>query len=130
VHHRNLDSERDISTFAQTNSRLYNFLVPYLYCHNALRSQSSALLWAAKHGQEVTGQRSLGERANVQATDKEGRTPLLLATENGHEAVVKLLLDKGAHLARDPIKALHYFIQKPVKSSPFAFSRYSPCIIP
>ncbi|KAF2181495.1 hypothetical protein K469DRAFT_511336, partial [Zopfia rhizophila CBS 207.26] len=48
----NLDSERDISAFAQSNFRLCKLLTPYLYRHNALWCQSSALLWAAKRGQE------------------------------------------------------------------------------
>jgi hypothetical protein len=36
--------------------------------------------------------------ADVNAEDKEGRTPLSRAAENGHEAEVKLLLEKGAEL--------------------------------
>jgi ankyrin repeat protein len=32
----------------------------------------------------------------VKSKDVVGKTPLLLATWNGHEAVMKLLLEKGA----------------------------------
>src|SRR6266480_1039382 len=51
--------ERDISTFARTNRRLYPFLNAYLYRHNAQHSNSSALLWAVERGRETTAQMSL-----------------------------------------------------------------------
>jgi ankyrin repeat protein len=38
----------------------------------------------------------LEKGAEVDPEDSYGRTPLLLAAENGHEAVVRLLLEKGA----------------------------------
>ncbi|KAF1938914.1 ankyrin, partial [Clathrospora elynae] len=56
----------------------------------------SALLWAARHGQEVTAQKFLREKANIQATNDYYQAPLLLAVEKGHKQVLKLLLDKGA----------------------------------
>jgi ankyrin repeat protein len=40
----------------------------------------------------------LEKGADLESQDTYGRTPLLLAVENGHEAVVKLLLEKGAVL--------------------------------
>ncbi|KAF1971902.1 hypothetical protein BU23DRAFT_469283 [Bimuria novae-zelandiae CBS 107.79] len=59
-----LDSERDINTFTKINSRTYRLLNPYLYCYNVQHSGSSALLWAAPHGQETTAAKLLGERSN------------------------------------------------------------------
>ena len=38
----------------------------------------------------------LEAKANVDAKANDGRTALHWAAENGHEAVVKLLLEKGA----------------------------------
>jgi ankyrin repeat domain-containing protein 50 len=39
-----------------------------------------------------------GKAVNTNATDEDGQTPLSWAAEKGHEAVVKLLLEKGAEL--------------------------------
>ncbi|PVH91238.1 hypothetical protein DM02DRAFT_473495, partial [Periconia macrospinosa] len=52
----NLELERDINAFAQANCRLYRLLNTYLYRYNIRHSGSSALLWAAQHGQEATAQ--------------------------------------------------------------------------
>ncbi|CAG5179642.1 uncharacterized protein ALTATR162_LOCUS9388 [Alternaria atra] len=92
-----LESERDINAVAQANRPLYGLLNSYLYRYNVQQSGSSALLWAARHDQEATAQKSLREKANIQATnDDDDEAPLLLAAENGHKQVVKLLVDKGA----------------------------------
>jgi ankyrin repeat protein len=40
----------------------------------------------------------LERHAKLESKDKNGRTPLSLAATNGHEAVLKLLLEKGAEL--------------------------------
>ena len=88
----NLQTQKDINAFTQTNRRLYNLLNDYLYRHNVRQFGSSALLWAAKHGQEATAQKLLDGGANIQAKDEDGQTPLSWAARNGHEAVVKLLL--------------------------------------
>ena len=64
-----LESERYINAIAQANCRLSHLLDSYLYRYNVQQSGSSALLWAARHGQEVTAQKSLREKANIQATN-------------------------------------------------------------
>jgi ankyrin repeat protein len=92
----NLESERDINAIAQTNRRLYCLLDSYLYSYNIQQSGSSALLWAARHGQETTAHKLLREKANIQATNDDDQAPLLLAVEKGHQQVVQLLIDKGA----------------------------------
>jgi ankyrin repeat protein len=87
----NLESERDINVIAQANCRLYCLLDSYLYRYNVQQSGSSALLWAARHGQEVTARKLLREKANIQDTNNDDQTPLLLAVEKG-------LIDKGANV--------------------------------
>lgn len=87
-----LDLQRDINSFAQANTRLYNLLNTYLYRHNVQQLGGSALLWAAKHGKVTTAKKSLKEGAPGRAIFESNPTPLMLAAENGHEAVVRLLL--------------------------------------
>jgi ankyrin repeat protein len=40
----------------------------------------------------------INKGTNLKAKDKNGQTPLLHATINGHGAVVKQLINKGANL--------------------------------
>jgi ankyrin repeat protein len=93
-----LKSERDINAFAQASRRLYNLLNGHLYRYNVEQSKSSALLWAARHGQVETAQKSLREEANIQATNDD-EAALFLAAENGHKEVVKLLIEEGADVS-------------------------------
>ena len=51
---------------------------------------------AAYFGLEEAVNAVLSSRRDPDLTDSHGRTPLSYAAENGHEAVVKLLLEKGA----------------------------------
>lgn len=55
---------------------------------------------AASKGLEQTIQRLLDQGASINALDREGSTALQLAIRNGHERVVKLLLDRGADVDR------------------------------
>ena len=56
----------------------------------------SPLLRAAKDGNEAVVKLLLKNGAQLESTDKDGRTPLWWAAENGHGAVVKMLLENGA----------------------------------
>ena len=40
----------------------------------------------------------LEQGANAEAVDKDGNTALHLAAKNGHDAVIRTLLDKGANI--------------------------------
>ncbi|KAH7110405.1 hypothetical protein B0J13DRAFT_396314, partial [Dactylonectria estremocensis] len=51
---RHLDSEAYISALCRADRHLYSVLNEYLYQRNARWGGSSALFWAAGHGQEAT----------------------------------------------------------------------------
>jgi len=54
---------------------------------------------AAKNGhKEVVLQLLLEKGANIESKDECGRTPLIVASQNGHKEVVQLLLEKGADI--------------------------------
>ncbi|CAG8908526.1 unnamed protein product [Penicillium egyptiacum] len=90
-----LERETDINSLAKTNRRFYSPLNPYLYRRNSLQSGSSALLWAAQEGMAATARTCVLEGANVEAINSHGRTPLFQAAVEGHEEVLKLLLETG-----------------------------------
>lgn len=54
------------------------------------------LLEGAKKGRNKDIEQLLSKGANLEATDHEGRTPLMLAAQYGRTTTVRLLLDKGA----------------------------------
>lgn len=54
------------------------------------------ILEAAKKGKAKEIEALLAKGADLEATDREGRTPLMLAAQYGRTATVRLLVDKGA----------------------------------
>lgn len=117
-----LESQRAIYALTRTNRSLYHLLEAYLYRCNVRYCESSALLWAAEHGQEGTIIKLLREGADLQKQCDYAKTlveeekalggttwrtlrfgrdfiierhPLLLSAMRGHVAVVKLLLKQG-----------------------------------
>ena len=90
-----LGGENDINALSQASSRLYTTLNPYLYRHNSRNSGSSALLWAARHGNLATARKSIQEGAKLGLTDSRGMTPLCRAALSRYDELVKLLLDTG-----------------------------------
>lgn len=55
----------------------------------------SALMLSVQEGHWDTAKFLLEQQAAIEQTDNVGRTPLMIASAEGHVAIVELLLDKG-----------------------------------
>ncbi|KAF3283208.1 hypothetical protein TWF970_001186 [Orbilia oligospora] len=62
------------------------------------------IFFVARRGYEAVV-RALARRANLEAKDGTGRTPLLIAAKNGHRGCVEILLEKGALVTPDVLWA-------------------------
>jgi len=100
-----LESDADINAFAQSNRRLYNLANTYLYRHNVQECQSSGIRGAAQRGQITAVERLLNKGANVHARsdDHLKYDAMFLASKNGHQDVVELLLLRGAKVDDGPV---------------------------
>ncbi|KAH7146273.1 hypothetical protein EDB81DRAFT_869123 [Dactylonectria macrodidyma] len=79
---------------------VYGILAPFA---SDRPSEGTSLLQVMSMYGVVGALRAILERADqggmdINAKDSYGRTPLLSATENGHMAIVRLLLDRGAYI--------------------------------
>lgn len=61
------------------------------------KDESTALHCAAREGRIDSVRMLVVGGANINCMTKEGRTPLLLAAENGHWNACKYLIEKGAY---------------------------------
>ncbi|MGB7758829.1 MAG: ankyrin repeat domain-containing protein [Bryobacteraceae bacterium] len=89
------------------------FLAAVLLSASALFGQgedySADLLQAALRGRSDQVKAFLDDGANLEAVDRNGRTPLMLAAQHGYPATVELLLGRGANpAARDHDGATAY----------------------
>jgi Ankyrin repeats (many copies) len=97
---------------ARQASSLHPKIFEFLQCTSKIEAAAQALLarkrhsWHSGYSQEVPNNRAayfgitesvavILQSADVDSKDTDGWTPLWYAAKNGHEAVVKLLLDTG-----------------------------------
>ncbi|KAL5334637.1 ankyrin, partial [Aspergillus crustosus] len=105
-----LVNQKDLNSFMRSNRRFYTVIRPVLYRHNAHHRNSSALLFAAKHGCTHLVQRLFAAGASLSASDTgEGcyydvkpdgsitdhGNPLLAAAQQGYLATVRALLGES-----------------------------------
>ena len=98
---QNLDSVKDVTSFALTCRRLYTFLDHInRHLYKAHKDPNSALHWAAKHGSCGIARIAIMHGAEVNAIGPPSilRAPLHLACEAGHVRIVALLLKYGADI--------------------------------
>ncbi|KAL4761366.1 ankyrin repeat domain-containing protein [Aspergillus foveolatus] len=88
--------QRDLSSLTKTNRRLYCLLSDLLLKINMQDSNSSALVYAAQHGNLAVVQRMVELGAEINATNPDAYTVLDCAASEGHVDIVRYLLKKGA----------------------------------
>ncbi|KAL4736625.1 ankyrin repeat-containing domain protein [Aspergillus similis] len=88
--------QRDLSSLTKTNRRLYCLLSDLLFRNNMQDSNSSALVYAAQHGNLAVAQRMVQLGADINATNADAYTALDCAASEGHAYIVRYLLGKGA----------------------------------
>lgn len=88
--------QRDLSSLTKTNRRLYCLLSDLLLKINMQDSNSSALVYAAQHGNLAVVQRMVELGADIHATNPDAYTVLDCAASEGHAGIVRYLLKRGA----------------------------------
>ncbi|KAL5343056.1 ankyrin repeat-containing domain protein [Aspergillus crustosus] len=88
-------SETDLSSLTKTTRRLYCTLSDFLHQNNIRHFNSSALLWAARHGRADIVKRMVSLNANLNAQEN-GRPAINHAAASGHADIVRVLLDSGS----------------------------------
>jgi ankyrin repeat protein len=110
----NLDSAIQIAGLEVRISELEDELSQYRPpASNATRDEIvkkakiiAALFWGADQGDFELVIDTLEQRVDINRTDAEGNTPILIAAKKGHATVVQLLCDRGAQLTFDNGKSV------------------------
>ncbi|OQE44949.1 hypothetical protein PENCOP_c002G08967 [Penicillium coprophilum] len=100
-----LELDSDISALSRTSRQLHLSLDPYLYTNNVKRNHGCALVWAARLGRLSVARKLL--EAGVPLVHEQAQ-PICLATIYGHDAIVKLFLERGLR----PNKKELWWLQK------------------
>ncbi|ODM19465.1 hypothetical protein SI65_04449 [Aspergillus cristatus] len=86
-----LKYESDINALMQVSGRLYYVLSPYLYRHNALYFEGSALVWAIQNNVAPAAQKAIEGRALGSLPKWYGPIYSETAISSGYDAFVKAL---------------------------------------
>lgn len=89
-----LDAEKDINALARTSRHLYNTTNDFLYRHNAIYGQMSALVWAARHEISKAAQYSLDASFKVPNKIDIIYRALSVSVRNRHTSVARILLSQ------------------------------------
>lgn len=92
---QSLDSEGDLNAMVRTASSLYHVPNPHIYRRNAKTSGSSALTWAAIHGQTRTAEMIIDAGVSADIWRNVSCEAVRLAALHGHKEVINLLLSTG-----------------------------------
>lgn len=101
-----LGHQSDINSLCQASRRLYHTLNQDLYRDDAQHGHHRALFYAAETRNMSTARLSIYNGCPTMVKNSKGLIPLHLASANGHESMVKLLLEKARPIysdARDSI---------------------------
>lgn len=90
-----LELERDVNALNQTCRHLYSMLDRELYRRDVQQHGSSALLWAARHGQVATIRKLIAEGADI-CSPREGATSKQVSMQR--KAQVQKFLSMGFYL--------------------------------
>lgn len=94
----------DLTALARSCRRLKGVAEETLYIHNRDRQASSAVPWAAVHGNIATLDKALAYKLCINQANQSltipGRTPLHIAVVHGEDSAVTWFLDHGANLSR------------------------------
>jgi ankyrin repeat protein len=88
----------DLNAVVRTNCYFHQLFNSSLYDFDRQYCNSSALLWAATHGELRTTQLALCTKKGTQAIDDHCQAALLLAIENGHRDVVEMLANNNVNV--------------------------------
>ncbi|KAF7716346.1 Uncharacterized protein PECH_000129 [Penicillium ucsense] len=89
-----LDDEWSINALHQANRRLYCLLQDFLYQHNVVHSNATALEWSARNGCVEAARNALKARV---LSDQHYSSALPYAALAGHAPLVQMMIDHGTN---------------------------------
>ncbi|KAJ5677137.1 uncharacterized protein N7477_002770 [Penicillium maclennaniae] len=91
---KHMKSQGDIDSFVRTSRRLWTVINHYLYHFNIVDHRGIGIIRAAENNQPVSVQYFID--AGIRKVEHWDRVPMLVASESGHDSVLRTLLEAGA----------------------------------